>query len=206
MRSNLSGNATTAFDWGYVGTGQLSVALLADLLGNDAKAKAMCEAFENAVVAHMPHESWTMTEYALATALAPLVGVDGARADDHDADAMAEDTAAATSMVSEGGPLAESGSTPANNGTLGEAVTQVIKAQEKAVDAANVALKVAKKTHQATRAGDTPADEAMSTANRAADHKVYSAGRTVEKAAAVAGKSSSDEVIPPRKMKRPMDD
>ena len=85
MRSNLSGNATTAFDWGYVGTGQLSLALLSDLLGNDAKAKAMCEAFENAVVANLPHDSWTMTDHdlahALAIALAPLVGVDGARAD-----------------------------------------------------------------------------------------------------------------------------
>jgi len=28
MRSDLTGNATTAFDWGYIGTGQLSVALL----------------------------------------------------------------------------------------------------------------------------------------------------------------------------------
>jgi hypothetical protein len=80
MRSNLSGNATTAFDWGYVGTGQLSVALLSDLLADDAKAKAMCEVFENAVVANLPRDNWTMTEYALATAIAPLVGVDGARA------------------------------------------------------------------------------------------------------------------------------
>src|SRR4030095_11549103 len=89
MRSNLSGNATTAFDWGYVGTGQLAVALLADLLGNDAKAKALSAAFENAVVANLPHESWTMTEYALATALAPLVGVDGARANDAPGEATA---------------------------------------------------------------------------------------------------------------------
>jgi hypothetical protein len=129
MRSNLSGNATTAFDWGYAGTGQLSVALLADLLGSDAKAKAMCEVFENAVVANLPHDSWSMTEYAMATALAPLVGVDGARADDDPANAAAraafgdmpvktsdllpmtlkaEDKAAAASMVSEGGPPAGS--------------------------------------------------------------------------------------------------
>jgi hypothetical protein len=87
MRANLSGNATTAFDWGYVGAGQLSVALLADLLGDDGKAKAMCAAFENAVVARMPHDGWTMSEYALARAVAPLVGVDGARAYDDEADA-----------------------------------------------------------------------------------------------------------------------
>ncbi len=29
MRSDLSGNATTPYDWGYVGAGQLSLALLA---------------------------------------------------------------------------------------------------------------------------------------------------------------------------------
>src|SRR5690349_2027770 len=77
IRSNLSGNATTPFDWGYVGTGQLSLALLSDLLGNDLKAKAMCGAFETEVVAHLRHDSWTMTDYDFATALAPLVGVDG---------------------------------------------------------------------------------------------------------------------------------
>src|ERR1041385_6015193 len=100
MRSNLSGNATTAFDWGYAGTGQLAVALLADLLGNDAKAKAMCEVFENAVVANLPHDSWSMTEYALATALAPLVGVDGARIDDKGANATARAAALAARVKS----------------------------------------------------------------------------------------------------------
>jgi hypothetical protein len=125
LRSDLSGNATTAFDWGYVGTGQLSLAILSDLLGSDQKAKAMSEVFEEKVIAELPLNSWTMTEYALAAALAPLVGVDGARADDEETDATAgaafgdmpvkssdllpatlkaEDAAAAASMVSEGGP------------------------------------------------------------------------------------------------------
>ena len=49
--SILSGNATTAFDWGYIGCGQLSVAALSDLLGNDCQGKGHVEAFENAVVA-----------------------------------------------------------------------------------------------------------------------------------------------------------
>ena len=89
MRANLSGNATTAFDWGYAGPGQLSVALLADLLGDDGKAKALCAAFEEAVVARMPHDEWTMSEYALASAVSPLVGVDGARAFEYGADSGA---------------------------------------------------------------------------------------------------------------------
>ena len=41
MRSDLSGNATTPFDWGYIGGGQLSLALLSDFFGSDVKAKAM---------------------------------------------------------------------------------------------------------------------------------------------------------------------
>ena len=41
LRSNLSGNATTQFDWGYIGAGQLSLAILSDFFGSDAKAKAM---------------------------------------------------------------------------------------------------------------------------------------------------------------------
>ena len=86
MRSDLSGNATTPFDWGYIGSGQLSLALLSDLLGDDQKAKAMSEAFEEHVISGLPRDSWTRTDYALATALAPLVGVNGARADDIEAE------------------------------------------------------------------------------------------------------------------------
>jgi hypothetical protein len=60
-RSDLTGNATTPFDWGYVGTGQLSVALLSDFLGDDSKA-------------------WTRTDRDFAAALEPFMDVDGKRA------------------------------------------------------------------------------------------------------------------------------
>jgi hypothetical protein len=117
MRSDLSGNATTPFDWGYIGGGQLSLALLSDFFGSDVKAKAMAEAFEKQVIAVLP-DSWTLTEQELATALVPLVGVDGARSDDVEPDGnagaafgdmpvsgtlKAEDAAAAGSMLNEGG-------------------------------------------------------------------------------------------------------
>jgi hypothetical protein len=72
MRSDLSGNATTAFDWGYVGTGQLSLALLAEFLGDDRRAEALAPAFEKHVVAYLPHDSWTLTDRELAAAVAPL--------------------------------------------------------------------------------------------------------------------------------------
>src|SRR5207302_1341139 len=70
MRSDLSGNATTAFDWGFVGSGQLSLALLSDFLGDDERAKAMCQAFEEKVIADLPDRSWTMTDRDFAAALA----------------------------------------------------------------------------------------------------------------------------------------
>jgi hypothetical protein len=85
MRSDLSGNATTPFDWGYIGGGQLSLALLADYFGSDEKAKAMAQTFEEHVIAVLP-EVWTMTSYRIAKALKSLVGVDGARAEDVEAD------------------------------------------------------------------------------------------------------------------------
>jgi hypothetical protein len=72
VRSDLSGNATTGFDWGYVGGGQLSLALLSDFLGNHADAKAAWEAFEEAVVARLPRDSWTITGRDVAAALARL--------------------------------------------------------------------------------------------------------------------------------------
>ena len=120
VRSDLSGSATAAFDWGYIGGGQLSLALLSDFFGSDRKAKAMAEVFEQQVIAELP-DSWTMTERDLARSLAPLVGVDGARADDTDVERdsgaafgdmpaagtlQAEDAAAAGAMLNEGGHLA----------------------------------------------------------------------------------------------------
>jgi hypothetical protein len=119
-RSDLSGNATTAFDWGYIGGGQLSLALLSDFFHNERKAKAMSKVFEEHVIAMLPVDSWTLTDKTLAAALAPLVGVDGVRSDDVEAGGgdvpvegkdlvltlRAEDAAGSGSMVSEGGHLA----------------------------------------------------------------------------------------------------
>ena len=78
--SDLSGNATTAFDWGYIGGGQLALALLHDLLGDDRRAKALYPSFEEKVVAELPNDHWTLTEADLATAVARVV--DGARRSD----------------------------------------------------------------------------------------------------------------------------
>jgi len=75
VRSDLSG-AAAPFDWGYVGNGQLSLALLSDLLGDGQKAKALFEAFERRVVAELPRDAWTVTEVEFAVALEALAGAD----------------------------------------------------------------------------------------------------------------------------------
>jgi hypothetical protein len=75
-RSDLSG-ATAPFDWGYVGNGQLSLALLAHLLGDGQKAKSLCAAFERAVVARLPHDHWAITDDQLAAAVRALEAADG---------------------------------------------------------------------------------------------------------------------------------
>jgi hypothetical protein len=89
MRSDLTGNATHPFDWGYIGTGQLSVALLSDFLGDDAKAKALAGAFEQKVVAELPKPCWTRTDLEFAAALEPLIGGDGNHVHDVDVSARA---------------------------------------------------------------------------------------------------------------------
>lgn len=201
MCSNLSGNATTAFDWGYVGTGQLSLALLSNLLGNDITAMSMSGVFEREVVAYMPHERWTMTDHDFNDALAPLVGLNGARAGGEGADVTpsaafgdmpvesgdllpatlkAEDASANASMVSEGGHVDAPASLRIADAT--DAADEAVAVANHASDTAAAA----RAANEATRACDTPADEAMTTANRAADHEAYSTGRAAGKAVTVA--------------------
>ena len=79
LRSDLSGNATTAFDWGYVGSGQLSLALLSDFLGDDRRAEALAPGFEKTVIAQLPHDSWTLADPDIAAAIAPPTSADSDR-------------------------------------------------------------------------------------------------------------------------------
>ena len=72
-RSDLSG-AIAAFDWGYTGNVQLSIALLSDLLDDPQQAMALCERFDREVVARLPRDGWTITEGQFARAVAQLKG------------------------------------------------------------------------------------------------------------------------------------
>ena len=61
----------TGFDWTYVGPAprQLALALLADHLGDDRQALALCEGFTETVVAHLDN-AWRLTSADIDAALA----------------------------------------------------------------------------------------------------------------------------------------
>jgi len=65
----------TGFDWTYVGPAprQLALALLADHLGDDQRALALCDSFMAAVVAHLDN-AWRLTSDDIAMALAEMSG------------------------------------------------------------------------------------------------------------------------------------
>jgi hypothetical protein len=210
-RSDLSGSATSTFDWGFVGTGQLSLAMLADFLGDDSKAKAICKAFEEKVIAVLPHRSWTLSGQDLISALAPLIGVEDAFAlNDNDSKGSAfGDMPVETATVA---PPADATARSAQRGAAHSLRKHTKSSEEFAMDlksqvvteaagemanAANIvavaAIAVGKAAHQVAHAGDQPADEPMSTANRDADQRADATNRMVDEAAALA-RSAVDEV------------
>ena len=65
LRLDLCNHSPTGFEWGYVGSGpaQLSLALLADALGDDERAVSLHQPFKREVVARLPaRENWTLTD------------------------------------------------------------------------------------------------------------------------------------------------
>ena len=72
-RMNLHCFNRTGFEWTYDGPGprQLALALLADHLGDDARALALTEAFVRHVVAYLDNE-WTLTSMDIDEALAEM--------------------------------------------------------------------------------------------------------------------------------------
>lgn len=62
-RLDLWNHNPTGFEWGYSGSGpaQLALALLADLLNDDAEAVNLHQEFKEAVVAHLDRRSWRLT-------------------------------------------------------------------------------------------------------------------------------------------------
>ena len=74
-RYDLKRLSTTGFEWTYEGNGpaQLSLALLADHLGDDARALALYQPFMRAVVAELDN-SWELTTAEIDAALRGIAG------------------------------------------------------------------------------------------------------------------------------------
>lgn len=72
-RTDLRRFTDRGFEWTYEGAApaQLALALLADRLGDDARALALCEAFMRAAVANFGNE-WEMTGADIDAAAAAL--------------------------------------------------------------------------------------------------------------------------------------
>jgi hypothetical protein len=72
---DLWNHSPTGFEWGYGGSdpAQLALALLADHLGDDARALDLHQDFKWAVITKLPH-SWTLTTDDIERTLHSLAG------------------------------------------------------------------------------------------------------------------------------------
>jgi len=61
----------SGFEWGYVGSGsmQLALALLADHLNDEKRAAALCAMFAHTVVAKLPYAGWNLSSTQIQKAL-----------------------------------------------------------------------------------------------------------------------------------------
>ena len=79
LRLDLANHSPTGFSWGFAGSGpaQLSLALLADALGDDERALRLYQPFKFAVTARLPQDkAWFASEDLIAI-LATHVDVQG---------------------------------------------------------------------------------------------------------------------------------
>ena len=70
-RFDLRSHSPSGFAWGYGGSGpaQLSLALAADVLGDDYKAQKVYQRLKFKLVGGLPHEGWTLTERRVKDAI-----------------------------------------------------------------------------------------------------------------------------------------
>ena len=73
-RLDLRRHSPDGFEWGYAGSGpaQLALALAADALGDDDRARDCYQDFKFKVVARLPADGWTLTAEQVLAAAADL--------------------------------------------------------------------------------------------------------------------------------------
>lgn len=88
-RFDLRNHSPSGFEWGYGGSGpaQLALALTADVLADDDRARRVYPQFKFRVVAAMSGDAWTLTEAQVRSAVADVerakARVAGSRPDGH---------------------------------------------------------------------------------------------------------------------------
>jgi hypothetical protein len=77
-RLDLWNHSPTGFEWGYGGSGpaQLALAILADHCKDDERALNFRHRFKWAVIAELPHRSWTLTSRQIDDVLNSLLDVE----------------------------------------------------------------------------------------------------------------------------------
>ncbi len=70
-RLDLRNHSPTGFGWGYAGSGpaQLALALAADALGDDDRARAVYQRLKFKLVGSLPQEEWVLTEDRVRSAI-----------------------------------------------------------------------------------------------------------------------------------------
>ncbi len=70
-RWDLYNHSPSGFEWGYSGSGpaQLSLAILANHLGDDREALNLYQRFKWAVIAELPFRRWRLTSHDIDEAL-----------------------------------------------------------------------------------------------------------------------------------------
>src|SRR5882724_7085859 len=63
-RLDLRRHSVTGLEWGFLGSGpaQLALALAADALGDDGRARDVYQKLKFKLVARLPEDGWTVTE------------------------------------------------------------------------------------------------------------------------------------------------
>jgi Family of unknown function (DUF6166) len=70
-RLDLRTHSTTGFEWGYGGSGpaQLALALAADVLGDDDRARDVYQRLKFKLIGGLPRDGWVLTEDQVRAAI-----------------------------------------------------------------------------------------------------------------------------------------
>ena len=73
-RRDLRNHSPDGFEWGYAGSGpaQLSLALLADALGDDEKAQQFYQDFKFKVVGRLASDNWELSQEDIRQSVAAI--------------------------------------------------------------------------------------------------------------------------------------